>query len=106
MANIFERYGIDYRKPKYWMPLFCYPFIWFIGYKVIETIDFEAPEKVDETLVTKNEFNVDLPSAHVGDDLGDKMDMTSDGAPIQTAIPIINIMRDERCAESGGCETE
>ena len=51
MANIFERYGIDYRKPKYWMPLFCYPFIWFIGYKVIETIDFEAPEKVDETLV-------------------------------------------------------
>ena len=78
MANIFERYGIDYRKPKYWMPLFCYPFIWFIGYKVIETIDFEAPEKVDETLVTKNEFNVDLPSAHVGDDLGDKMDMMTD----------------------------
>ena len=78
MANIFDRYGIDYRKPKYWMPLFCYPFIWFIGYKVIETVNFEAPEKVDESLVTKNELNADLPSAHVDDDLGDKMKMMTD----------------------------
>lgn len=50
------------------------------------------------------EFNPTLTMRALG--LGDKMDMTTDGAPIQTAIPIINIMRDERCAESGGCETE
>lgn len=78
MGNIFERYGIDYRKPKYWMPLFCYPFVWFIGFKIIQIMDFEAPEKVDETLVIKNELNADLPEAHVGDDLGGKMELMSD----------------------------
>lgn len=50
------------------------------------------------------EFNATLTMRALG--LGDKVDMTSDGAPIQTAIPVINIMRDERCAESSGCETE
>ena len=50
------------------------------------------------------DFNATLTMRALG--LGDKVDMTSDGAPIQTAIPIINIMRDERCAEASECETE
>lgn len=50
------------------------------------------------------DFNATLTMRALG--LGDKVDMTSDGAPIQTALPIINIMRDERCAETGGREAE
>lgn len=50
------------------------------------------------------DFNATLTMRALG--LGDKVDMTSDGAPIQTAIPIINIMRDERCAGTGECEAE
>lgn len=48
------------------------------------------------------DFNATLTMRALG--LGDKVDMTSDGEAIKTTLPIINIMRDERCA--GRCETE
>lgn len=50
------------------------------------------------------DFNATLTMRALG--LGDRVDMTSDGAPIQTAMPIINIMRDERCAGTGEREAE
>jgi hypothetical protein len=48
------------------------------------------------------DFNATLTMRALG--LGDKVDMTSDGEAIKTTLPIINIMRDERCA--GGREAE
>ena len=50
------------------------------------------------------DFNATLTMRALG--LGDKVDMTSGGETIPTSIPIINIMRDERCAEPSGRETE
>lgn len=50
------------------------------------------------------DFNATLTMRALG--LGDKVDMTSDGEAIQTTLPIINIMRDERCAGADRCETE
>lgn len=76
--DVFEKYGLDVRQPKYWIPLGAYPFLLFIGYMVIDIANFETPEKVDESLVSKNEFNADLPSANIGSDLGDKMSMMKD----------------------------
>lgn len=48
------------------------------------------------------DFNATLTMRALG--LGDKVDMTSDGEAIKTSMPIINIMRDERCADR--CEAE
>lgn len=48
------------------------------------------------------DFNAALTMRALG--LGDKVDMTSDGEAIKASIPIINIMRDERCSD--GRETE
>ena len=50
------------------------------------------------------DFNATLTMRALG--LGDKVDMTSDGQAIRTTLPIINIMRDERCADADRCETE
>lgn len=48
------------------------------------------------------DFNATLTMRALG--LGDKVDMTSDGEAIKASMPIINIMRDERCGDR--CETE
>lgn len=48
------------------------------------------------------DFNATLTMRALG--LGDKVDMTSDGEAIKASMPIINIMRDERC--TGGRKTE
>lgn len=50
------------------------------------------------------DFNATLTMRALG--LGDKVDMTSDGQAIRTTLPIINIMRDERCADADRCEAE
>lgn len=43
------------------------------------------------------DFNATLTMRALG--LGDKVDMTSDGEAIKSMAPVINIMRDERCAD-------
>ena len=64
---------IDFRQLKYTLPVVIYLALLLLGYLVIDTFNIELGGKVDKSLVTKNEFNADLPVAQVNEDIGDKM---------------------------------
>ena len=87
---------IDFRQMKYWLPAAAYPFLLMLGYLVVDTFNIEVGEKVDHSLVSKNELNADLPSAQVGDDIGDKLSyMRNEFGRIKEETAVSNVERDK-----------
>lgn len=63
---------INFKQPKYIIPLLIYLPLLGIGYAVYSIFDFEKPEKVIEGLETTEYLNPNLPSANVNDKLKNK----------------------------------
>lgn len=91
---------IDFRQMKYWLPAAAYPFLLLLGWLVIDTFNIEvSKERVDHSLVTKDELNADLPQAQVSDDLGDKLsNMRSQFGRIKEETAVSGIESDKDSA--------
>lgn len=87
---------IDLRQMKYWLPALAYLPLLLLGYLVIDTFNLEVRDKTDHSLVLKNELNADLPSAQVGEDLGDKLaNMRRQYGNIREESAIANVESDK-----------
>lgn len=62
---------INYKQPKYILPLILYPLILGTGYFVIGMFTTEV-KSVDKNLMATNYLNSELPEAHIDEELGSK----------------------------------
>ena len=62
---------INYKQPKYILPLILYPLILGTGYFVIGMFTTEV-KSVDNNLMATNYLNSELPEAHIDEELGSK----------------------------------
>ena len=62
---------INYKQPKYILPLILYPLILGTGYFVIGMFTTEV-KSVDKNLMATNYLNSELPEAHIDEGLGSK----------------------------------
>ena len=62
---------INYKQPKYVLPLILYPLILGTGYFVIGMFTTEV-KSVDKNLMATNYLNSELPEAHIDEELGSK----------------------------------
>ncbi len=69
---------INFKQPKYMLPLILYLPILFVGYMLIKTFHTETVETTDPRLKTTDYLSSELPEANTDSILGDKMDNTQD----------------------------
>ena len=62
---------INFKQPKYVLPLILYPLILGTGYFVIGMFTTEV-KSVDKNLMATNYLNSELPEAHIDEGLGSK----------------------------------
>ena len=87
--------NINFKQPKYILPLIVYCGLLFIGYFVIDVFGFEKAEKADPTMETTEYLNPNLPQANVNDNLQDKYkSMTKVFGNISDLTAVDNVSRD------------
>ena len=69
---------INFKQPKYMLPLILYLPILFVGYMLIKTFHTETADTTDPRLKTTDYLSSELPEANTDSVLGDKMDNTED----------------------------
>ena len=89
---------INFRQPKYMIPLVIYIPLLFCGYFVIRLFNTEKADVDNSKLETTEYYNDKLPEAHIkGDGIGDKYsNMLNDFGKIKDKSAVENI---ERTAE-------
>lgn len=87
--------NINFKQPKYILPLIVYCGLLFIGYFVIDVFGFEKAKKADPTMETTEYLNPNLPQANVNDNLQDKYkSMTKVFGNISDLTAVDNVSRD------------
>jgi len=90
---------INFRQMKYWLPALMYLPLLMLGYLVIDTFNIEVKDKTNHSLVQSNELNANLPSAQVGEDLGDKLaNMRRQYGSIKEESAVLNVESDKDSA--------
>ena len=86
---------INFRQPKYMIPLVIYIPLLFCGYFVIELFNTEKADVDNSKLETTEYYNDKLPEAHIkGDGIGDKYsNMLNDFGKIKDKSAVENIDR-------------
>lgn len=86
---------INFRQPKYMIPLVIYIPLLFCGYLVIELFNTEKADVDNSKLETTEYYNDKLPEAHIkGDGIGDKYsNMLNDFGKIKDKSAVENIDR-------------
>ena len=69
---------INFKQPKYMLPLILYLPILFVGYMLIKTFHTETADTADPRLKTTDYLSSELPEANTDSVLGSKMDNTED----------------------------
>ena len=69
---------INFKQPKYMLPLILYLPVLFVGYMLIKTFHTETADTTDPRLKTTDYLSSELPEANTDSVLGDKMDNTED----------------------------
>lgn len=69
---------INFKQPKYMLPLILYLPILFVGYMLIKTFHTETADTADPRLKTTDYLSSELPEANTDSVLGSKMDNTQD----------------------------
>ena len=69
---------INFKQPKYMLPLILYLPVLFVGYMLIKTFHTETADTTDPRLKTTDYLSSELPEANTDSVLGSKMDNTED----------------------------
>ena len=69
---------INFKQPKYMLPLILYLPVLFVGYMLIKTFHTETADTTDPRLKTTDYLSSELPEANTDSVLGSKMDNTQD----------------------------
>ena len=85
---------INYKQPKYILPLILYPLILGTGYFVIGMFTTEV-KSVDKNLMATNYLNSELPEAHIDEGLGSKREnMVNAFGDVKDYTAVANAERD------------
>lgn len=87
---------INFKQMKYWLPLPVYGGLLLLGWLVIDMFNIELSDPADASLVSKDEYNSELPSAQIDAEIGDKVsNMRKKFGDIKDLTGISNVENDK-----------